>query len=139
MKIQPFTRQSFEISVPDHNLSTGFYFEIHLIQLETTVTRRPVTVTLNSLEDDITVTPVGSGCKLACTLNPEQTAPFKGPHFPFHQDPENHCWAQVHYISSDSSIVGMTDPVIVEVGDVLHPGLIEYQEKEEEEEVEADG
>ena len=140
MKIKPFTKQTLTIPVGEIDLSDGFYFEVHLMQMETTVTRRPILVTLNSLEDSVRVEKgTGSGCKVVCDLSQEQTAPFKGPHFPFHQDPENRCWAQVHYISSDSSIVGMTDPVIVEVGDVLHPGLIEYQEKDEEEEVEADG
>ena len=32
----------------------------------------------------------------------------------------------------------MTDPMVVEVGDVIKPSLIEYKTKEEEE-VEADG
>ena len=139
MKIKPFTKQTITIPVGEVDLSDGFYFEVHLMQLETTVTRRPVLVTLNSLEDNISVEHgAGSGCKVTCNLTPEQTAPFKGPHFPFHQDPENRCWAQVHYINSDSSVVGMTDPMVVEVGDVIKPSLIEYKTKEEEE-VEADG
>ena len=139
MKIKPFTKQTIIIPVGEVDLSDGFYFEVHLMQLETTVTRRPVLVTLNSLEDNISVEHgAGSGCKVVCNLTPEQAAPFKGPHFPFHQDPENRCWAQVHYINSDTSVVGMTDPIVVEVGDVLKPSLIEYKTKEEEE-VEADG
>ena len=139
MKIKPFTKQKLTIPVGEVDLSDGFYFEVHLMQLETTVTRRPVLVTLNSLEDSVKVEKgAGSGCKVVCDLSQEQTAPFKGPHFPFHQDPENRCWAQVHYIKSDTSVVGMTDPIVVEVGDVIKPSLIEYKTKEEEE-VEADG
>ena len=141
MKIKPFTKQTLTIPVGEIDLSDGFYFEVHLMQLETTVTRRPILVTLNSLEDSVRVEKrTGSGCKVVCDLSQEQTAQFKGPHFPFHQDPENRCWAQVHYINSDTSVVGMTEPIVVEVGDVINPSLIEYKSNEtKEEEVEADG
>ena len=59
MKIKPFTKQKLTIPVGEVDLSDGYYFEVHLMQLETTVTRRPVLVTLNSLEDSVKVEKAG--------------------------------------------------------------------------------